>query len=235
MSRRLLHVELQDPTVRRKLTEFLGKRSDTWFRAQDANAPISKLETAWRELWKKLCSDCNLGVASLATLDSALFGADQCNMAAEMRIDLPLFRRMYYDYALGSSCSDTCVGIRSDLGLDPCGDVLQDAMKWRFDDVLGTEGSSHLESTWRQLRGLNLRAFALLFVMHTVLFLADMVGDCAVGQERVSLVLGICQDRLLHIVNTGVDDISRNTKSVCMVTSVKGVKVALGKKAARKR
>lgn len=232
--RKLFHLELNDPTVRRKLNEFLGKRSPAWFAAQNTRNPFLKLEKAWTELLEELRSDCNLGVTWLATLDSQLFGADQYDMPPEVQLDHGVFRRMYFDYVLGFPCADLCGQTRSVMAPDPCGDALGQLIKWRFNDGVGVEGSSDPEPTWRCLRGVNLRAFLLLCRMYTVVFLADMV-DSRVGQERVSLVLGICRDRLLHLVNTGVDDVSRNTKSVYMVSCPKGVKLGHSKRSAWKQ
>lgn len=156
------------------------------------------------------------------------------NIPMGVPIDVQVFRRMYYEYALSFPCAQSCIQVRNTIGFDLCGRSLEDLMKRRFNDVLGMGKISYPDSMWQELRGLNYRAFALLYVMHTVLFLADTVQSVT-AQRRVSLMLGTCQDRLLHMVNTGVDNMSLNAGELYVVSSKKRRKKCLGEKAARSR
>lgn len=214
LSRKLSHLELNDPTVRELVKNFLEKESANWDRALDVSRPFSDLEKAWTELFDELRSSCDLDFTWLAAMDPRYIRAKVPNRAAKVTVDLGIFRRMYYDYALSFPCVQVC----ADVLRDRCGDALRELMDRRFEELPGMDGTSYPDSTWQELRGLNFRAFALLYCMQTVLFLADIVRSQA-GQERASIVLGTCQDRLLHMVNTGVDEVARNAKKLYVVSS----------------
>lgn len=217
LDRKLVHFALNEPTVRKNVKTFLEKRSDKWERALNVSSPFSELEKAWRELVDELRFWCGLPFVWLAAVGpECLEESGECseNKPAELDVDLCVFRRIYYDYVLGFPCVKPC----TDLELDRCGEALERLMKRRFQETPGMGDTSHRNATWQGLRGLNFRAFALLCCMQTVLFLTDIAGS-QVGQERVSVALGTCQSRLLHMVNTGVDDVSLNAEKLYVVCS----------------
>lgn len=206
--RPLVHV-LDAETVREPLVSFLERETDLWNRALNPNLPFAELEEAWIQVLKDVRPLIHFTLGKvvpekpLHTLDGESRGP------SEVVITPRVFRRIYKDSVLKEPCDVGCVNFPT----DSCGDVINGVFDRRFQDSIGIEDKAYGNSTWQHLRGVHLRAFVLLVMVHTGLFVADIAGS-RLGQRKISTFLATCQNRFFHIVNYGKDDLLLNAQEV---------------------
>ena len=204
---------LQSAYRRRKVSEFLEERHGLWDRALDASLPLADLEEAWAQVFEELRDP--LGAPFVIksefvdrdTVDKTVYGP------SEVVITPRVFRRIYTHFALEPFKMDfpASSGVWERRECHLTKDAVKALMHRRFHDLVGIEDESYPDSTWQQLRGLNLRAFVLLVAIHTVLFVADAADSCD-GQQKIGTFLATCEERLFDVVNHRKDGLGLETQ-----------------------
>lgn len=206
--RPLVHV-LEAETVREPLVSFLEKETDLWDRALNPDLPFAELEEAWIQVLKDVRPLIHFTLGKVVPEKLLLIVDGESRGPAQGVITPRIFRRIYKDSVLKEPCDIGCVNFPT----DSCGDVINGVFNRRFQDSIGIEDKSYSNSTWQELRGWNLRAFVLLAMVHTGLFVADL-ADSQVGQRKIGTFLATCQNRLFQMVNYGKDGLLLNAQEV---------------------
>lgn len=209
--RPLVHV-LEAPTVREQVVNFLEKETDLWDRALNPKLAFADLEEAWEQVFEELrpLVQSTFGfVSPVPTREAYRNVVEMFRGPSQPMITLRIFRRIYTSYVLRTPCNVGCASSAT----DPCGDTIGGVIIRRFKDSVRIEDTQYANFKWYELRGMPLQAFKLLVMVHTALFVADM-ADSRTGQQRIGAFLATCQDRFLHIVNHGKDDLSLNRQKV---------------------